>query len=59
MRRAASRAALPAEFLDGLCFTVEQGKGLEFADVVAANFFTDSEAKPAEWAAVLSGWGRG
>ena len=36
---------------------MEEGKGLEFADVVAVNFFTDSDAKPAEWAALLSGWG--
>jgi hypothetical protein len=26
VRSAARRAALPAEFTDGLCFTVEQGK---------------------------------
>jgi ATP-dependent exoDNAse (exonuclease V) beta subunit len=36
-----------------------EGKGLEFADVVAVNFFTDSEAKPAEWEAVLRGAGAG
>jgi len=58
VRRPASRAALPAEFVSGLCFTVEEAKGLEFADVVAVNFFTDSVATPRQWEAVLRGWER-